>query len=583
MRQFLVALPLLGFSAASGAVTPFMAAAVPSGSVQVQLCPTEVVTPNSPRLVTFGLPLPRGSLTAAQLNTVRLTKNGVEQLLFVDQLTPWRHRSLPALDGTSVRVARLQLDYSFAGAACETVTVSWGGAVRTQNRPSLVSPRSAWHVVSSGTFLAADGVSEPDVFAVLPRDWLAKGVLKGVQNLPFDASITDARDNPSTMDATEHWPGYTELDHALKNNFFALINEDDPLVTAANQCHYKAVGEYEPWLYDRSATMFVLYFRGASFKALREAVRASDFYANHLSATGYFNLRDDDSKYSYAENLAYTVWLTGDTTQLSHLPAVLAAHDTFPDQWTTSRNFWTERHAAFKLLANAIAYELNGGTTQRDKVNLLITHLIDHQNGAGGVIPHPANFVDGGFYHTGAQHDYDWGDADYGGSSWMSVLLVDALLRSYGSAEDLPTANMIRRLGSFLRATTIDTLNHSYDNYEDTLALPRYGMLLDGTDGQVNYEDVEHALDVASGLAWAAYFADLTGQHDATLRARATDLYFSYDTGVNFWVRPGGPAAGLTAYRVAPPRKWGWEHRVSAGFGWAMNATSDTIFANGFE
>ena len=65
--------------------------------------------------------------------------------------------------------------------------------------------------------------------------------------------------------------------------------------------------------------------------------------------------------------------------------------------------------------------------------------------------------------------------------------------------------------------------------------------------------------------------------------ARARDLYFSYDIGVNYWIRPLGPASGLTAYRVAPWRKWGWEHRVSVGFAWAMGASGDTIFANGYD
>jgi len=165
----------------------------------------------------------------------------------------------------------------------------------------------------------------------------------------------------------------------------------------------------------------------------------------------------------------------------------------------------------------------------------------------------------------------------------MSVLLVDAALRAYSTAEDAPTAQLIRRLGNFLHASVVITPEHSYDTYEDALPLPRYAMLSDGSDGQRNYEDIEHALDVAAGIAWAGYFADLTGQPDARLRQRAIDLYFSYDIGVNYWIRPGGPASGLTAYRVAPWRKWGWEQRVSVGFGWAMGAGGDSIFANGFD
>ena len=97
MRQVLVAFVLLFHSALSDAAAPFFAAPVPSGSVAVNLCPTEAVAPGLAHLVTFGLPLPRGSLSAAQLGTVRLTKNGVEQPLYVDQLTPWHLRVLSLL------------------------------------------------------------------------------------------------------------------------------------------------------------------------------------------------------------------------------------------------------------------------------------------------------------------------------------------------------------------------------------------------------------------------------------------------------------------------------------------------------
>ncbi|MBD8526660.1 hypothetical protein [Pseudomarimonas arenosa] len=564
------------------AVEPFIAAAVPSGSIDVQLCPTEAVSAGVPHLVTFGLPLPRGSLAAAGLSSVRVLRQGSEIAAFVDQLTPWRHRSDPAIDGQSVRVARIQLEYSFAGTECELVQVSWGSTSRLLNRPSLTAPRTAWHRANTGSFANADGVDEPDVYAVLPKQWLAKGVLKGVQHLPFDDSVSATRDNPASTDAIEHWPDLQELDHAQKNNFYSLINEDDPAVSPANRCPYKT--EFEPWLYDRAASMYVLYFRSGSFKALREALRASEFYANHINGSGYFSLRDGDSKYVYPENLAYTAWLSGDTTQLAHLPAMLSAHDGFSHVWQNNPDrFWTERHTAFKLLANTVAWELNGGSTQRDRVSSHIAELIRHQNGADGAIPQPNGFIDGGLYHLGSQHDYDWDETSYGASSWMSVLLIDAVLRAYASAEDAGTAQLIRRMGNFLRTATVDTTEHSYDSYNDALALPRYGMLSDGSDGQVNYEDVEHALDVAAGLAWAGYFADLSGQPDPQLRQRARDLYFSYDTGVNFWIRPGGPSAGLTAYRVSPWRKWAWEHRVSIGLGWALQENSDTVFGNGFE
>ncbi|HNR92034.1 MAG TPA: hypothetical protein PKO41_06380 [Dokdonella sp.] len=581
IRLFLL-LVVLSVSAPAAAVEAFLAGPVPSGSLEVKLVPTEAATPGTLRLVTFGVPFPRGSITAAGLATLRVMKDGSEIPAHVRELTPWRHRLNPALDGTSVRVARVQIRYSFAGTAPETVTVSWGGAPRQNDVPSLEPVRNGWHTASSGSFIAADNVQEPDVLAVLPASWLSLGALRGSRNLPFDASNTEGRDNPATNAAIQHWSGHTEADRAMKNNFYASINQDDARVTAANQCRYKT--EYEPWLYDRASTMFALYVRSGFAGALREAVRASDFYTDHVNTSGHFDMRNGDTKYVYAENLAYRYWLTGDDSALDRLAAIVSAHDGFNEAWTPSMGFWTERHVAYKLLANQVAYELLGGN-HAARVGTIVSRLVSHQNGANGQIPQPAGYVDGGLYHFGSQHDGDWASGSLGASSWMSVLIVDAMLRAYSTSEDPAIADFVRRMGNFLRASTVLTAAHTYSNHAGALALPRYAMLWNGSNGQINDADVEHSLDVATGLAWAHYFAELLGQHDPRLAETAEDLYFTYDEGVNFWIRPNGPASGLPAYRTSPWRKFSWEHRVSGGMGWAMQATItvDPVFANGFD
>jgi hypothetical protein len=490
---------------------------------------------------------------------------------------------VPSLDGTSVRVARVQIRYSFAGSAPETIQVAWGGAPRQLDVAASVPARDGWHTVASGSFIAADGVQEPDVYAVLPKDWLARGVLKGNRTLAFDDANTEARDDPAVNAAIQHWPDYTEADRAAKNNFYTIVNQDDPRVSPGNQSPYRT--EYEPWLYDRAASMFVLYLRSGFTSALREAVRASDFYSDHLTADGFFDMRDGDTKYAYAENLAYRYWLTGDETALQRVEAVVEAHDGFNHSWSPSTGFWTERHAGFKLLADQVAYELEGGA-YADKVTAVVSRLAWHQDGADGQIPRPSGYVDGGLYHYGSQHDGDWADGELGASSWMSSLVVDAMLRAYATSEDPLIANFVRRMGNFLRASTVMTLQHQYDNHDGALALPRYAMLSDGSDGQVNDADVEHALDVAASIAWAHYFAEATGQGDPALAEMAETLYFTYDEGVNFWIRPNGPNSGLPAYRVSPWRKYGWEHRVSGGLGWAMAAATergDPVFTDGFE
>ena len=121
------------------------------------------------------MPFTRGSVSQSQLSQVRVLKNGVEIPAFVEQLTPWRSIDDPSIDGQSVRVARIQIPYTFTALNPETITVQWGGPARTLNRPTLQDPRLEWHTVTSGTFVAADNVEEPDVLPVLPKELPVQG------------------------------------------------------------------------------------------------------------------------------------------------------------------------------------------------------------------------------------------------------------------------------------------------------------------------------------------------------------------------------------------------------------------------
>lgn len=580
MRCLFAFLLLSLIPGAARAVEPFFAPAVPQGQLEVRLHPTEGVATGVPVLVTFGVPFPRGSLDAAGLASVRVLRNGQEIPAHVSQITPWRHRNNAAIDGQSVRVARIQLSHVFAAGfpASEPITVDWGGAPRTLDVPSALDPRSAWHLVTAGSFVAADNVFEPDVYAVLPRDWLVRGGFTSVRSTPFDPSNLEPRDDPAANDAMIHWPEFQEAERANKNNFYTVINQDPG--SAASPSPYRT--QAEPWLYDRAATMFRLYFRSGYFAALRQAVQAAQFYAGRQNASGFFAFGgvDSDAKYAYNECLAYALWTTGDPQMPDRIARTPVAQATFAHAWTPVRGFWTERHAAFKLLANVVAYEVSGDAALRTVVDQILSDYRVHQDGAGGMVPLP--FVDGGLYHTGAQHAGDWGDADFGGSSWMTALLADAAVRAYATREDAATAGFIARLADFMRATVEPTTAHVYSG-SGTLALPRYAMLRDGSDGQQNAEDVEHALDVAGQVAWGHWMRASLGGDATTLRASALDLYATYDAGVNHWIRPTAPPAA-TAFRVSPPRKWGWEHRSSDGLAFALIQTDpDALFQDGFE
>src|SRR4029079_2946789 len=183
----------------------------------------------------------------------------------------------PAIDGQSVRVARIQIPYTFTALSAETITVQWGGPARTLNRTTLQDPRIEWHTVTSGSFVAADNVQEPDVLPVLPAAYLSQGMLDAPTT---PTNIAPTRDNPATADAAT-FTGFTEYDSAEKNFFYTIINQNP-----GTPIDYKT--QAEAWLYARTQGMYELYFRSGFATALREAIRSTDYYVDHLDASGSF-------------------------------------------------------------------------------------------------------------------------------------------------------------------------------------------------------------------------------------------------------------------------------------------------------
>ncbi len=193
------------------AVESFIAPPQTSGSIAVQLHATAAVSANTPVVASFGVPFPRGSITQASLSQLRVRDGGTEIAAYVEGLTPWRHRSSAAVDGQSLRVVLIQVEVSFANPSqAKSIVVEFGGAPRTLSRPQRATRASTWAAVTSGSFVAADNVFEPLVYATLPASWLSRGVLRHTQSLTFDASNTAARDSPAAMDAIATWPGTQE-------------------------------------------------------------------------------------------------------------------------------------------------------------------------------------------------------------------------------------------------------------------------------------------------------------------------------------------------------------------------------------
>jgi hypothetical protein len=411
---------------------------------------------------------------------------------------------------------------------------------------------------------------------------------------PFAASVVEARD--AVPPAIPFAAGvYRQQEHALKNFFYTHINQDDPRVTAAAVlCPYKSGmggAEGEPWLYDRAATFYALYLRSGFFKALRESVRAAQYYKNQLypagttpdAAVGAFRLKNPTAAgyigangvmYSYNEPLAYTYWLTGDNDMIEPIKWVAKAQEDATDEayrWTTTVGY-TERHVGFRLLAHTVAYEVFGDQpykagrpTYKQLMLAGADNLIFHQDGAAGAVP--AARVDGALWKYGRQQGDGPEDA-FVASAWLSPIVVDAMVRVYAQSERMDVAHFVRRMGTFLKTASELAAD---DEYDSNMQLRRvdYVTLIDGSTYAADGATGEHALEVAASLAWSYYFSLLTNRADPTLKAHANELYRTYVAQVGSWTRPNAPPAN-TVYRVAPWRKYSWEHRPSPSLSWCL-------------
>jgi hypothetical protein len=559
-------------------LTPMIAPTGPSffvpaetqGQTQFTLQPIESTLPNRLVPVSFGVPFPKGFIPSADLSRVRLLDAaGAEEAASVQLLTPWRDIA-SGTDLPSARSVLVQTYVSFPDADGDghadpiTATVEWGRAARTLASPAPFDPRDAWVLYDNiaapaGTdFKAADNVYEPPAYAVFTPDWYGKALLK-TRLLPFESD-----------------PAFTAYDAAYHNFSPTAINNVDPRVTAANLIHYADGVSEEPWLFDRAMALYEYAFRSGDITYLRQAHRNAQYYANHIDADGYFDLKGADLKYVCAESVDADFWLTGDP----RLPAVQrrmvhAADINFNPVYTPG-HFWTERHAAFELLAYVNGFEMLGDPIMAQTARTTFGDYVNQQNNP------PAGAENTGLLMHHSVDHIEGGD-EYIASPWMTALLVDAVERYYVHSADprVPTfvtriAQGIDRIGESLYYTSqVDGVSHLVPYY---LAGPG---LTDGQHETDPWSDIDHAVDVSKIFALAYFFSRQAGTPNTEFAMRFSELQDSAEANFRYWTRPNGPTSGLPVFRLTPPREYNWWFRTTADRDFLMGpgapATADTI------
>jgi hypothetical protein len=486
-------------------------------------------------LVSFGLPVPAGAV--ADPRTIRVSFGGSEVEARVDELLAIHDRQGAR---TSARAVLIQLRPPTAAPAFD-LRIDWQGGTRRASwaRVPFASPevsREAEETVETATRTIAKkgkgatlvevergrrrlfAAREPRFLVLHPEGYLAATGLLG--------RIVAAR-----QAATGPLAGLRYVSEGFRA--FALASTYDqpyPLDPGPDSVPDPA-SNYEGWLYDRCATFVLAYAHTGEPRLARYAQRACSWYAAHVRQDGVFTGRPDpDPKYSHARGLYAHYALTGDEDALRAGRAVA-------ELWLQDRLFvtpyragrtrgldklWTERLLGTSLEGLYYGHLLTGERKYLTAFQELFETAYRHVTGDAGQLerinPGAGFPPQGCFIHT-AEQQGEGSAQDPWCSGWMSVLIVDPLLRYQEETGDPRVDEVFVRLTRFLR--DVGTSYFWKDPVDDTFLAPSicddpldtndrrklvpiYGAGI-GRDGRrkrfAEFDDAQHCLDVTAVTA----------------------------------------------------------------------------------
>jgi hypothetical protein len=467
-------------------------------------------------LVSFGLPLPPGHLSDTA--RVAVFDGSTEIAAYAGQLVPWR-----GIFKGYVRSALIQFRMNFAtSTTTRTVTV----------KTNVLRTRSMAKTPVDSTCQSAGCTEGPDVWALLPADWLCRSWVAGPQ-LP--SSLTPAAYTGYEQWADRYFPGILSYDLAGSGG--------------------------EPWLYDRVSTLYKLYVRrgvaGTNGEAfLKEAFRSAHLYRAGVSAQGCFIPKGCDGKYSYTEAPALHYLLWGDERFKTTIQNIAAYHTSNATRLYRVGSFWTERSFAFNWMAFLHAWEILGRSADSTEMASHLDAAVSHQdNPPDGLGP------DGSWRHWIDDHDASEGTNVLGASPWMTSLLIDDVVKQFFLTYDARCPAILRKWARYAADVSIvDGTNGAetwYYSTPDSLVgrTATYGGQSVTLQGNIDGSWEEHDWEFVYMLA-AGYWAG--NKTDAGLLSAIGPLY-NAATGI------GGNS---------PPRHYQWSLRNSSQFLWFLDANT---------
>jgi hypothetical protein len=505
------------------------------GNVTVTLHPNHASAIGRRVVASFGVPFPRGLLGDTGKLVVR-DAGGRELRSHVEPVLTWRTLGDTRPSDGSVRAALVYVEVDMPQAGAMQLSVEYDGQ-RTLELGEQPAATESWVNVDADDFDMA--LREPLVYATLPPEWLGQCELRGMST-------------PAHSD-----PDWTWFDDFFVNSAYTATNELPASITQRIE-----LADNEPWLFDRTLTLFGVYARTGDVRWLRHAHRSARFYMASLTDEGYFGFKDGDLKYLYGAGLLVDMMLTGDAGVIEHIERMGELELEWNPTYTPSTPFWTERHQTYALLGALVAWEATGDPAQGARAQEIARVSFEHAADPPGSWPN-----DGCMLHTQRAHEGDAIDEPIC-SPWMNGLFADAVWRYYRHSLDRDALEFLAGLGDFIAEHGL------YDGSEDGVdyMVPWYlvSSVRQYSDNGA-WGDLEHTCDVAAVVARGAWAHDALGQDPQPLIDTTRQLLAGCRYSLDYWHRPNGVANGLAEWRLSPARKFNWWFGAPADMPWILS------------
>ena len=496
---------------------------------------------NKHQYISFGFPLP--PMFSGKINSISI----------LDQ----DRNEIPSHISSSVSLFDFKSHKPMPGSLKITIKKKYGDAgqsiyvfLNSKHQRSIKLPdnynvRSEWSNFTDNNYPGYRSMKEPSVYAALPSSWLIRCKILG------DSIAINEYSKMGWFDRA-----YLNFSHTAVNNVSKYVKQEY-LISLSDKA--------EPWLFDRTKTLYGIYIRTGDVFWLKHAHRSAEFYRHNINKNGFFGLKkSNDLKYSYPLAFVLDVLFTVDEGLFDIIR--LSANSTLSwlPQYINEKKFWTERHQNYALLAAVVTYQISGELKYKKRVLELIDSSYSLFN--------PSAFKWKGsdcMLHTMQSHE-GVNNSQPVCSPWMSALFSETLMRYYSVSDDLRALDMIKRLADFVANHSLYT-DVKYSKFKDML-VPWYlaSHTVKFSDSGI-FADWEHSCDVAGLLARGIVIKKKLFESTEIAEKKLNKLLGACYSNLNNWVRDGSDFRyGKPVWRLAPFRKYSWVFGSTFDLPWSM-------------